>query len=238
MKLFKFVRTNKYNMKYKQAYILVILIEFTLICCSQEKNKSIGLNNSFKAFLLKFDTLKLPFSIKYPTDFSLYNNAVVIEKADSVIYVPNPKFKSLDIIEVSEFFKNKYSIEESHFLALYKIQLKNSYLLLIKKENYNIEEETLFYLNILDSLGQLVDTLTIAGFRANDYFTYCEIDTSYRISIQKLKELPIENNIDLSPELETKQEYILTEDEHFKRTYFKQEKGYFIYKDDKIIRVR
>lgn len=120
---------------------------------------------------------------------------------------------------------------------MYKKNYKNYVLLVIIQIN-RLTGDYFLKLNVHGLSGYLIDTLSLAGQKIDDYNQYCRVDSNLIIKIRKLKDLTLSpQSREPWPELETKEEYELTNDGHFKQTYFKQEKGLFIIKDEEEIRV-
>jgi hypothetical protein len=220
--------------------ILVICLYTLLGCRCRDTNAQTNLTDTskFVLFLNNFDKLNLPLSIMKLDDFGKYSDTLWQVINGSTQLVPNPVCK---VIEKSNynFIKVKYPTDKNyHYAGLYKTSVNDYFLLIMKQSNY-LTNEYWLKLSLYNKIGNLLDTLTIAGQKVNDYDRYCKINTNLTINIRMIKELTSEEgDNDLLPALEIKEEYIITKDGHLKCLSHSKENGYFKFENNEIIRVK
>lgn len=221
--------------------ILTICIYALLCCCRFEASNaqsSLIESSKFELFLNHFDTLHLPLRIMKLSDFGKYSDTIWRIINGYTQLVPNPVCRALEKSDY-DFIKEKYPTDENfHYDGLYKTKVYDYFLVIMKQNNYLIDEYWL-KLSLYNKVGILLDTLTIAGQKVNDYDRYCEIDTSFIINIRVFKELVSDENANETlPAIEIKEKYVITEDGHLKCLSQNKVRGYFKIENDEIIRVK
>jgi hypothetical protein len=208
--------------------IFLIMGTISLSCTN---NKKIDLKNdltdsTFNSFLLKFDTLDLPFAVQNLDEFFKFNDSITVEDSLWVKYTPNPNFKTIDSIHFKSFLGKKYSSLNSHYLYLFKYDYYDFYLIIIKQSIYD-KHESWLKLNLYNKLGTLLDTITIAGQKVYFFDKYCSIDTNNIISILTL----FDNNTKWDSTTDTyfkqkvRESYKVSSDGHFERIGYKKYYG-------------
>jgi len=222
----------------KTIAIIVWLI-FSQNCFTQSFKKQVSKNTdiSFAEFTKKFNVLELPLDISHLTDFGKYDDKVFKEVNGKTILVVNPLYPEIQINEY-KYIKDKYSINKNfHYQSVYKTNFKKYILLVIEQTDRKLGDFFL-KLNVYNLSGNLIDTLSLAGQKIDDYDQFCRIDSSLKIKIRRLKDLtqPPQSR-EPWPNLETIIEYIITDDGHFKQIYYKQQKGLFVRRNNEMIQI-
>jgi len=229
----------KIKNKIMKTYLIILGLIISLSCSTQinKKHQRIITDVSFTEYISKFNTLQLPLKINCLADFEKYGDNNWKEINGKTILVPNPLCPLIRINEY-KYIRDKYPTNKNfYYQSVYKKGLKKYVLLVIEQTN-RLTGDFFLKLNVHDLSGNLIDTLSLAGQKIDDFDQYCKIDSSLTIKIRRLKDLtqPPQSH-EPWPELETIEVYILTDNGHFKQTYFKQEKGLFTTKENEIIRV-
>jgi hypothetical protein len=214
--------------KMRTLLIFVGLLMLKSAYCEKPINYS---KNNFVSFYLSFEELNLPFEINSIKD---YRPLLFTVFGDSGI-VANPNFKKIEKSDYQYLTNN--DIKQPHdYLCLYREMRYDGVLLMFTQYERN-GDNYFILLNSYDKDGVFIDSLKIAGQAIYDYDLFCEIDTSFNITTQKIKFLP---NGDCSFNepimIETISKYVFTKNGQFEMVSQKSEQADFDYKNGQWIK--
>ena len=211
--------------------LIMISIGFLIVSSCFPLEKTILSNKkqniSFVQFVNKFDVLPLPFNLLDLNDLQKYADNIIQQTNSKTIIVPNPLCPLIYKCEYKYINKINSNTNDNQYRRLYKRYTTKLILLLIKQTN-NLTGDYSFNLNSYSLSGKLIDTLTLAGQKIDDYDQFCSIDSSLAIKIRIIKGLPqTQKPGEPSPNIEINKEYIITPDGYFKQTFYNQKQGYY-----------
>ncbi|HCW09190.1 MAG TPA: hypothetical protein DGG95_17675 [Cytophagales bacterium] len=204
----------------------ILIASFSIVCCSNSKkaNESeVTQNELFSVFIKNFDSLQLPLSIIRDGLFK-YGSPVFY---DSVRRNPGNPYYNVVETKYHRFLQKKIERPNKYkYRYLLASKLGNLSVILYKQidleaESFSIKMSTLTY------DGGVIDTLTLAGMKANVSEKYVEIDKDWKIHTTYYHYLPDELPIQALVANKEEEEFIITNDGHFKKTFSNKKKGYF-----------
>jgi hypothetical protein len=203
------------------------------MCCSSTKNDKGEQNTKdelLTTFISKFDTLRLPLSIQR-NDLHKYGNVDFdkVNRNDP----KNPYYQTIDA-KYYRYLENGTLDTLSSFYFLHAAHYNGFYIILYEQANES-KESYWTKMNVLDNNGNIVDTLVLAGSKANTSEQYGQIDNKWKVKTVLYSYLPDEPSIYALVADVVNEELGLTPDGHFKRTSSSKQKGYFNIVDDTLV---
>jgi hypothetical protein len=206
------------------------------MCCSNTNNYKRGkntLDESLSTFIRKFDALRLPFSLQ-KRSFYKYSN---IDFDTVNLNDPkNPYYQTID----KRYFKylQNGNIDSSCTFHFLHASRHDSFYIILYQQVNEVKESYLTKMNTLDSKGNIIDTLLLAGFKVNVNEKYGQIDEKWNIKTVLYNYLQDEPSISALVADVVNEEFTLTSAGYFKRTLSRDQKGYFNIVDDTLVPYR
>jgi|GEM_PF-762762 len=217
------------------ALIFVLIISLNCLSQNSKNQNNQNLNISFTEFISKFVQLKLPLEINRLNDLGKYSDKIVKVVKGKNVLKTNPLCPTIPKDEY-KFISDKFPTNKNFYYQSVYVKDYKNYVLLVIIQNNRITGDYFLKLNVYNLSGKIIDTLSLAGQKIDKTDRFCSIDTNLKIKIRILNFYPDNQNGELNG-LEIKEEYLIADDGHFKRTYYKKEEGLFLIKDDEEIRV-
>lgn len=198
----------------------VIVVSLLIVCgsCSAQPQHS----RDFSDFISRFDSLRLPLSIRR-------NNLYRFSNRDfDTVNRKDPKKPYYQPIEPKyyKYLQNETMDKLWKYYFLFISKHTGFYVVMYEKTNES-EESYWTIMNTLNAEGKIIDTMTLAGSRANVGEKYAWIGEDWKVSTTSYQFLPDEPSIDALVANHELVEYLLTNDGHFKPTTSSKTKGYF-----------
>jgi len=204
----------------------ILIASLSVICCSYSKRareeKAVQ-NDQFSTFIKNFDSLRLPLSI-IRKDLYKYGGRKFF---DSVRTDPrNPYYQKVEA-KYYRFLQREIDRTNRHeYKYLLASGLGKLSIILYKQIDLDAESFSI-KMSTLTANGVVIDTLTLAGMKANVSEKYVEIDKDWKIHTTFYQYLPDEPPLQALVANKEDEEFVITSDGHFKKTFTAKNKGYF-----------
>jgi len=207
--------------------MIVLFLAFSIGCSLKHSdNKLNKANEKFIAFLDKFDTLRLPFTV-FGLDLLDYTEKSWIGKVDTTLLIANPLLKPINESEYN-FIKSKSpSYQSFRFYGVYKKKTDDYFLAVTMQKDLHKDEYWL-RLNLFNNKGELLDTLTFAGQKVGLFNLYGKINFNLHITTYSYHDIKEDStNFNNYYATEIRSEYNIAKAGKFKQIGLKNERGYF-----------
>src|SRR5258706_13569014 len=168
----------------------VFIVSFLIMCSSRNAEQREG-SHDFSDFISKFDSLRLPLSIRRNNLYKFSNRDFdTVNRKDP----RNPYFQQIGS-KYYKYLQNETREELCKYYFLFISKHNGFYVVMYEKTNES-EESYWTIMNTMNAEGKIIDTMVLAGSRANVGEKYAWIGEDWKMSTTSYQFLPDEPSID------------------------------------------